>query len=530
MATERRAALGPLTAAVAALLAAGAVAGGTGYWRAQRADVVTEEEVAEGPAPTLDELLGIEDQPEHPLFSVFHDRLPEYVVALDARSAGAERAAPDDVASTRARALALLAERDASLVEPTTALFDAAERYVDITDDDDDDAGVLLNRLVRFQDALAERNVPYFVDAELGLQGAQRQRVLLSMFTVKARRTFRAGDAQVLQLDIDRLDNLSFERSLLGYTRPEVRYALVRVDRIERFLIEKVLPSVHSPNDSVIVRDYQDETGIGWVTSFEEHAHEDLRTEAALLTSEALGPTSTALADLAAAIVQRRNGVRAVSHSLRTAGVRIREPPRYVFDVAQLQNFHHLDLAGLAAIREAEHALRSEAALSAYGIVADGFTRSVAEHEVQHRLDYEADRLAHVPEVLSQYVGETDSEDRVNRRAERANAELSAYLSQIAQRPAMSRTSLIHVASFVMDRNAWRMPEAYAAVALFEALAETLGLDHAPLIAHRRIQRAEIARIYAAARRLGGDGLSDLAARTWSRIYEAPLPRIERVD
>ena len=69
-------------------------------------------------------------------------------------------------------------------------------------------------------------------------------------------------------------------RSLLGYTRPEVRYALVRVDRIEGFLVEQVLPSVQAAEESVIVRDYADETGTQWVTDFEGWAHEDLRAEA----------------------------------------------------------------------------------------------------------------------------------------------------------------------------------------------------------------------------------------------------------
>jgi len=530
---ERRAAIGPSVTLLALLLVAGAAGGGIWWWRAQRRQTFVEADPTAEPAPTLEELLGMEDEePRHALYDVFRTQLAEYVVALDSRSLGRERMPPRDVATTRAAVLERFEDRAPELVEPTTGLFDAAELFVAAPEDDTDDQGIFLNQLVRFQDALRAQDVPFFVDAELRLYPRTgRQRVLLSMFTVEARRTFAAGDARIHQLDLQRLDNLNYERSLLGYTRPEVRYALVRIDRIERFLVRKVLPSIHAPNESVIVRDYQDESGIEWVTTFEEHASEDLREEARALTAAELGPTSTALRELAAAIVQRRNGVRAVSHSLRGEGRRLREPRAYVYDVSNLAAYgDRIDANAHAEVRSAERALRGEAALSAYRVLADAFTLSIAEHEVQHRLDYEADRMHRVPDVLGQYVGETESEDRVNRRAERSNAELSAYLSQIAQRPSLSRTSLVHVASFVMDRNGWRMPEAYAAVALFEALAETLDFDHERLIVDRRIQRSQIAAIYARVRQLGGRGLSELAGRTWTRIYGAPLPDIERVD
>ena len=530
---ERRAAIGPSVSLLVLLLVAGAAGGGLWWWRTQRNAPPPAGGEAADTEPSLEELLGMEDEePRHALYDVFRSQLAAYVVALDSRSLGRERVPPDDVATTRGVVLESFGERAPELVEPTIGLFDAAELYVAAPEDDTDDQGIFLNQLVQFQDALRAQDVPFFVDAELRLYPrTRRQRVLLSMFTVEARRTFAAGDARIHQLDLDRLDNLNYERSLLGYTRPEVRYALVRIDRIERFLVHKVLPSIHASNESVIVRDYQDESGIEWVTSFEEHASEDLREEARALTAAELGPTSTALRDLAAAIVRRRNGVRAVSHSLRGEGRRLREPRTYAYDTSHLASYgDRIDANAHAEVRAAERVLRGDAARGAYQVLADAFTLSIAEHEVQHRLDYEADRMHAVPDVLGQYVGETESEDRVNRRAERSNAELSAYLSQIAQRPSMSRTSLIHVASFVMDRNGWRMPEAYAAVALFEALAETLDFDHERLIVNRRIQRSQIAAIYARVRQLGGEGLSDLAGRTWTRIYGAPVPDIERVD
>jgi hypothetical protein len=214
-----------------------------------------------------------------------------------------------------------------------------------------------------------------------------------------------------------------------------------------------------------------------------------------------------------------------VSGSLEN--VELREPWRYDYDVSRLSFRGDVDRAGLRELRRAEADLHQEDVLRAWALLVEARATSVAEHEVQHRLDYEDDRLIDVPEVLSRYTGETEALDGANRRAERANAELSAYLSQIAQRPDLAWTSLVHVASFMMNRHSWGMPEAYMAVALFEALADDAGIAHPPLIADRRIDRGAAAHIYA---ELHDEELSPLAARAWQRLYAAQLPHITGTD
>ncbi|MCA9606247.1 MAG: hypothetical protein KC619_11660 [Myxococcales bacterium] len=525
---ERRAFLGPLLAVLAVLLLLGA-GGGAWWWRSTTRAMAGGSASASDEPPTIDELFPPDEAAEeaHPLRPVFADRFPDYTIALDARTRGQEREAPEDVASRRAQIIEALSREAPALLPSTNALLDAAEHFAAATDDRYDDER-WINALVAFHDALEEEGVPFHLDAQLTTElRSGRQRVLISTYDVLARRVFVAGDRRIRQIDIRRLDNLNYDRSLLGYTRPEVRYALVRVDRIEGFLVEQVLPSVHAAEESVIVRDYADETGTQWVTDFEGWAHEDLRGEAQAVVAAAIDPRSTGLRDLAAAITRRRNGVRQLSFELRERRIRLRLPRRYRYDTSQLLGIGDVGGQWLGEIRGAERDLRSPPILAAWDAVHAAFGASVAEHEVQHRLDYEDGRLANVPEVLAQYTGETESEDRVNRRAERANAELSAYLSQIARRPAMARTSLIHVASFLMSRDAWRMPEAYAGVALFEAMANEAGIEHAPLIARRRIVRAEVARIYGELRqRYDGEGLSALAGRTWAALYGATLTPI----
>ncbi len=507
-----------LAAAVVALLC-GAAVGGWRLW----------SELAHDPRePTLEEVIEAQaEEPEHPLRRVFAELIPAYTIALDRRTRGREPAAPDDVATRRASVLRALEVDSPALVEPMTGLLDAAERAADATVDDDQAAW--LNRLVVFHDALREQDVPFYIDASIRRSWRSgEKRVWISTYTVRRRRRFDVGDHSITSLDIERLDTLNYDQSLLGYTRPEVRYALVRVDRVERFLIEQVLPSVYSADESVIVRGYENELGTGWVTDFESWAHQDLRSEHDALLAAALSGRSVGLAELAHAVVRRRNAIRSMGRALRDDGIRLREPRRYAYAIDRLDGLAaRVNPGELGEVRSAERALHRGPVLHAYRTMAEAFGHSIAEHEVQHRLDYEAGRLQQVPDVLRRYTGETESEDRVNVRAERANAELSAYLSQIARRPTMARTSLIHVAGFAMDRNSWRMPEAYAAIALFEALARERGVAHEPLVASRRIQRAQIARIYGALRELDGEALSALAARTWTRLYGSELSPME---
>jgi len=476
-------------------------------------------------APDLEELLGMNEPaaPAHVLDPIFGEALPDFVVALDRKSSGEERPAPDDVASTRTRLLDALRADAPDLVEPMQALLEATEGYVGRVDGYDDMQWT--NQLVLLHDALETANVPYYVDATLrDNTRTGRRRALVSTWDVHRRRVFRAGQTRVRALDITRRDNLNFRRSLLGYTRPEIRGALVVIDRIESFLIEQILPSVNDANDSVIVRDYADETETAWVTPFEQWAHEDLRREAERIVLDEVGH-ARGLEALAGAIVARRNGVAALGNSLGSS-VSLREPTRYTYDLSDVQFPESADHVALRHVREAELVLQTAHAREAYRVLVDARAISVAEHEVQHRLDYEADRLIDVPVQLNQYTGDTDALERVNRRAERANAELSAYLCQIATRPALAWTSLVHVASFIMSRPSWGMPEAYAAVALFEGLADEAGIAHGPLIARRRIDRGAAARIYGELRARGPEELAPLARRTWASLYGEELEEI----
>ena len=118
----------------------------------------------------------------------------------------------------------------------------------------------------------------------------------------------------------------------------------------------------------------------------------------------------------------------------------------------------------------------------------------------------------------------------MNQRAERANAELSAHLSQIAREPNLAFTNLLQVAVFAMNRRTWGNPYSYAAIVIHEALAQQFGITHAPLIQGRRIQRGELANIYLALRTHSGEELSQAAQRAWRALYGVDLPPLTPME
>lgn len=475
------------------------------------------------PAPTPVEEEQAEEEAraeEDPARQIFAHAIPHWVIALDARTAGSERAAPRDVASTHAAVLAAVDRTMPERHDAFARFLDDAESYA--ARGNDTDAADLTNSMVLLDSALERGGIPYYVDALL-VRSRERQRVLASSYAIEQRRHYRSGEQRITALDLDRIDTLSFDQTLLGYTRPDVRVALVLTARVDRFLVQRVLPSIHSTDESVIVRGYEHETNVAWITGFEESVHVDLRREAATLAPE------RDVLDLASAIVRRRVALDALDHEIATGGGALREPDAYDYDVAALSAY-----AGRATpftlrdVRSAQHDLEEPRLRAAWTALRTASLDSIARHEAQHRIDFEQDLAAlHVPDALARYVGRTEHEDAVNELAERSNLELSAYTAQVARDPERVRTVLVHVIQFAMSRNDWGRPECYAALVLFEALADALEIAHEELVVDRTIRRERLAQIYEALRERPSADLAEAASRAWTALYGAPLAPLE---
>ena len=519
---ERRA---PLVFAVSVLGIVGVTLGAFVGWRLytrRPPPVVLPSSTLEVPMPTVVEVLTGADVEVHPIEPVIREAVPSWVVALDAESAGRPRAAPHDVRSAHAAVLTALAEAhaDVEIVEAMRAFLIVAEEHSARPSRDGDER--VTRALVALDDAFARHEVPFYLDAVLTESRLQdRRRVLASSFRVRGRRVFRSGERRITSLDLERVDTLNFERSLLGYTRPDVRYALVLTSRVENFLVGRVLPSIHSADESVIVRGYENEREIGWVTTFEAAAHDVLREEAGAIVP------APSIAALASATARRRHAFDAVAQELDEHGWRLRPIETYAYDPDLVRGLELVVPATRRELSDAQAALDASSVLATYRAFEEAELFSIAQHEAQHRVDFEDDRIIAVPDALARYVGRTEFDDRVNHLAERSNAELSAYLSQIARDPARARSHVVQVSTFVMARDAWGMPETYAAVVIFEQLARELGIEPGEIIRSPNVVRAEIARLFLAIRAHSGQEVADASRRAWQGLYGVELPPLD---
>lgn len=514
-------------AGVGALLAAGAF--GWHAWTRRPPPVVLPPASADVPLPASLDAIEAAARPRHALDPVLREALPAWVIALDAESAGRARAAPNDVEGRHAAVLEALAAAHAEedVVTAMRAFLDESEHHSRTASDrrtSGEGAERITAAILALDDAFARVGAPFYVDAILTESVvAERRRVLVTSFLVRARRRFVSGERQVVSLDLERIDTLNYDRALLGYTRPDVRYALVLTSRVEGYLVRQAIPSIHAPEESVIVRGYEDEPDATWVTPFETAVHEVLREEASTVTSR------DAVIALAAAMARRRHALETFANELDERGYRYAQPGTFALDLVALSG--SLELAEATTrreIRDAQAALDTPALVATYRALEQAELLSIARHEAQHRIDYEDDRLVAVPDALAAYTGRTEFEDRVNRLAERSNAELSAYLSQVAREPERARSHLVQISTFVMNRDAWGMPETYAALVIFEVIARELGLVPSEMIASRRVVRSEVARLFLAIRAHTGAEVAAAATRAWRGLYDVELPPLER--
>jgi hypothetical protein len=455
----------------------------------------------------------------------FRDALPKWLVALDAESRDPGRVISAAVESQHVSLVSGVERENAALTLPLSDFLTEVERYAR-GQSGAERAHEVRALLGRLDDALVSAQVPYYIDADLLASATgDRRRVFVSTYKIRRRRSFASDEKRVVAFELVRLDTLNFAQSQLGYTRPEIPYALVLNERVEDFLVTRALPSMHSVDESTIVRDYHTDLHTEWVTPLEAAFHEDLRAEAATLLQK------PALTDLAAAVVKRKYAFTELIAELRRGGVVLEPPLSYAYDSSFLVSRQaHLPVGLARAAHQAQQVLAVGALRAAYERLEESYLVSIAQHEAQHRLDFEAHRLAGIPGALAHYTGHRELDAPVDPMAERTNAELSAYLSQVAREPARARTVLISIIAFVMSRHDWGRPECYAALVIFDELARKLRIAHEAFVVDHQIERRELARVYSALRTHTGDDLSRAALAVWRDLYGMELPRLEQVD
>jgi hypothetical protein len=140
---------------------------------------------------------------------------------------------------------------------------------------------------------------------------------------------------------------------------------------------------------------------------------------------------------------------------------------------------------------------------------------SVRRHEARHSIDIGRNLDIHMPAALARYVGDEGA------FANKAKAELAAYLTQIAYDPVMPQLALWNFANQAFDHDYSSGAEAYAAVVALEGLARHAGTGiRPPAILGGRLDRGLLAETALPLTGLSDDALRVAARELFAELFE----------
>lgn len=148
---------------------------------------------------------------------------------------------------------------------------------------------------------------------------------------------------------------------------------------------------------------------------------------------------------------------------------------------------------------------------------------TVRRHEAEHGYDWDRDTELRYPQQLADMLGSPhDEQGNPIPVVRSARAELSAYLSQIANDPVTPHAAFWHLARQAFDKDRWYTGEMYAGYVVIEGLARHLAPDLHP-IGRGNERLAPLARRIA---QTPGPKLREAAQQLWAELYGEPYTTI----
>lgn len=465
-----------------------------------------------------------------PARAVFEEALPEFIVGLDRWGKSPEaQAGVGDQELQALRTTLMAALRKASL---DTALFEAFERFIDasieaakVEDPElDDAADTLMKKTVVLNEAIASAGLGFFVDADIQSHSSGARTILIFSFEVARVVLYRSGGHDVRTLRVRRLDNLNFTYSLLGFTSPKRKDAVVLDNKVDEHLL-RLLPALAEDTRMDPFRLSTKDSETEWFNPTRKLATAIIREELGAAGGEELQTLGELLAT-------RREIYARWNERLSSRRMSVDEPTSL-----EIKWNYGKQMEGLvtnAAIRELDgiqKKLGKKDMQAAYAGVHDHFAQSVERHEAQHRLDYAKLYTLPMPPELAEYVGDLpEGLAGQGTRAASALAEMSAYLSELARDPLTPKLNLTLLVGYLFDKGSWGMGESYAALVIVEGLADELGIEHDHFVIGRSINRTTIAAVYEKMCKVEPEKFRSAARTLWSRSFDTELPQLELVS
>lgn len=458
------------------------------------------------------------------LVNLFRDDFTELVVATDAARRGTTDAA-------RVRLLRALRDAPAIVRRPTLvpawrALLDALDGWVRVPAEGRAlraAAKDLRARARAFSDQLAALGLGYYLEADAWWT-AELAHVAIFVYRVEEVAFVVAGAKPERVLNLRRIDHLNLTRSLLGMQSDELGDPVVLLDPIDTHVATEVLP-VLAPDAPFPLGDdfYQRSDGRELALAIGTRVRGEL--------AAALGRDAEAATAIAALLAERARLVDDWRAILERRGLRLARTDSLFLPAGLLDQLDEVpkrqraraaaiddELAGLEAPRLASRCHQL--------VVA-----TVRRHEAQHGLDDGRATPLRYPAALAEHVGAREDGDGQPRPfAERANFELSAYTSQIANDPRTPQLALWGLEMHAFTKPSWGSAESYVAVTLLEGLARQLGDDLRGRSIHDgEIDRLRLARLGTVVLAVSDDRLRAAARALWAELYGEPLvPIVDR--
>jgi hypothetical protein len=458
--------------------------------------------------------------------------LPAFLIALDrVASAGSDdevrRLRGDaDAAELRATAPEVRAALGAEAAKRFGELLSAARRASNAgAAQREAEADALLEATAALDDALASKGLGYFLDGDVIVEGdSGRRHVIIYAFEVLRVGVFESRE-RVLSLELRRIDRLNWSHALLGFTRPQLRSALVLLDMIDRQLVSTILLGL-APDGTVPLFDRGD-------TSVTRELVRKVEGRAGEIVREDYGDPRDAAttARLGTALARRGNLFDGWQKALAARGMSLTLP-----GALHVEGNYHADLGaivpapGLTALDEIEETLREPAVEEAFVSARGRLVASIERHEVQHRLDFMRSEPLGMPAALERWVGPLEANGRERRGAERARSEMSAYLAQLARDEGTTKADTILALRFLLDQKMQGIPECYAALAILEGLADELAIPiDGPLVENGNISRQRAALLILAVLDKPAEAIRAASKRVWEKSFRSELAPLRRL-
>jgi hypothetical protein len=451
---------------------------------------------------------------------VLGEELTSYVIAV---SRGPGRAG--EVAAARGRATSKEARRalGGDVCDKLGALLDATAKVPAAGAGMHEAVDAFTAATATFDRALAERNLPFFVDSDVMQTAAGVTPLLISFYVERDVRVESEGKEERV-VYLWRLDSLNLRQGYLGYTKSTTPAALVLLDQIESDLVQYVLPALPEGEPMSFVDLETELSGEAWVAPLEQRAGELLRRHYSRVP-EARTPAAQRVGEL---LARRRTLVAAWRKDLAGLGHILRVPERLIPEANYSEGLElRISRKELSEWDDLHDELLSHDVLAAFLAYRTAYARSVERHEVQHRLDY-ARGLIPVPELLCKMTGlENPLDAPASSLPGRARDELSAYLASIITAEHTPLLELLLLSRHLFDKPSLGGVYWYTALAAFRGIASELGIDPESLLGRGAVRRERSAALVGAVLDKPPEQIRAAATRFYQKAYGQKLAVVQ---